>query len=77
MFDVKMSAILSGAGGASSQLCITQFDELKDLDLIRTGYPKRRSKSDAKLIFDLVHREDFLSLPSNQKFGLTHELTSI
>ena len=71
MFDGKMSAILSGA--ASCQLCTTQFNQLKDLDFIRAGYPINRSISNAKLIFDSVDREDFLSLPSNERFGLTHE----
>ena len=37
MFDGKMSSILSGAGGASCQLCTTTFSDLKDLDLIRAG----------------------------------------
>ena len=73
MYDGKMSAILSGAGGASCHLCTTQFNQLKDLDFIRAGYPINRSISNAKLIFDSVDREDFLSLPSNERFGLTHE----
>ena len=73
MLDGKMSAILSGAGGASCQLCTTHFNELKDLDLIRAGYPINRSIKDAKLIFETVDREEFLSLPSNERFGLTHE----
>ena len=76
MFDGKMSAILSGAGGASCQLCTTQFTELKDLELIRSGYQINRSISDAKLIFYSVDREDFLSLPSNERFGLTHDQIS-
>ena len=73
MFDGKMSAILSGAGGASCQLCTAQFEELKDLDLIRDGYPINRFISDAKLIFETVDREEFLSLQSKERFGLTHE----
>ena len=68
-----MSAILSGAGGASCQLCTAQFEELKDLDLIRDGYPINRFISDAKLIFETVDREEFLSLQSKERFGLTHE----
>ena len=32
MFDGKMSAILSGAGGASCQLCTATHNELKDRD---------------------------------------------
>ena len=73
MFDGKMSSILSGAGGASCQLCTATFSELKDLDLIRAGYPINRTISAARSIFDSVDTEDFLSLPSKQRFGLTHE----
>ena len=69
MIDGKMSAIISGAGGVSCQLCTTQFDELKDLDYIRVGYLINRSISDAKLIFDSVHREDFLSYPPMKDLG--------
>ena len=73
MFDGKMSSILSGAGGASCQLCTVKFTELKDLDSIRTGYPINRTLSAARLIFDSVDAEDFFSLLSNERFGLTHE----
>ena len=45
MFDEKMSSILSGAGGASCQLCTAKFTELKDLDFIRAGYPINRTIS--------------------------------
>lgn len=34
MFDGKMVAILSGAGGASSQICTATHDDLKDRELI-------------------------------------------
>ena len=73
MFDGKMSSILSGAGGAICQLCTVKFTELKDLDFIRTGYPINRTISAARLIFDSVDAEEFFSLPSNERFGLTHE----
>ena len=39
MFDGKMSAILSGAGGASCQLCTATHNELKDRELIIQGFP--------------------------------------
>ena len=55
------------------QLCTVKFTELKDLDFIRTGYPINRTISAARLIFDSVDAEEFFSLPSNERFGLTHE----
>ena len=37
MLDGKMSGILSGAGGALYQLCTANKQELKNLELVRTG----------------------------------------
>ena len=34
LFDSRMSAILSGTGGVSGQLCTTHHTQFKDLDLI-------------------------------------------
>ena len=45
MFDGKMSAILSGAGGASYQMCTTIHRDLKDRDLVIQGF--HRSITDA------------------------------
>ena len=57
MFDGKMAAILSGAGGACCQLCTATFNQIKDLDLIIQGFPINRHISDAlQLLGDL---EDF------------------
>ena len=73
MLDGKMSQILSGAGGASCQLCTATHGELKDLELIRSGYPINRTISSALDIFNAVDPEEFLSLPSKDRFGLTHQ----
>ena len=50
MFDGKMSAILSGAGGASCQMCTATHDDLKDRDLIEDGFPINRTITDAILL---------------------------
>ena len=47
MFDGKMAAILSVAGGASCQLCTATHKELKDPQLIPSGFPINRHISDA------------------------------
>ena len=73
MFDGKMAGMLSGAGGAHCQLCTANFNELHDLELVHSGFPIIRSITVAKEIFSEVDREDFLSLPSVKRFGLTHE----
>ncbi|KAI6657119.1 hypothetical protein LOD99_15905 [Oopsacas minuta] len=74
MFDGKMASILSGAGGASCQLCTTTQKELKDRDLILQGYPINRNISDAIQIFgELEDIDAFFSSPTNQRFNLTHQ----
>ena len=74
MFDGKMAGILSGAGGASCQLCMATHKELKDRDFIVQGYPINRNISDAIQLFGEVEDVDaFFSLPTNQRFNLTHE----
>ena len=50
MFDGKISAILSGAGGASCQMCTATHDDLKDRDLIEDGFPINRTITDAILL---------------------------
>ena len=47
MFDGKMAAILSVAGGASCQLCTATHKVLKDPQLILQGFPINRHISDA------------------------------
>ena len=71
-----MSAILSGAGVANCQLCTTTSTELRDLDLVRCGFPINRTISSAKEIFSSPDSSEFLSLPSQFRFGITHELIS-
>lgn len=78
MFDGKMSKVLSGAGGANCQLCTTSFGQLKDLHLIRDGYPINRTITAAKMIFqdDHFNESEFFSLPSDERFNLTHQPAS-
>ena len=77
MFDGKMSAILSGAGGASCQLCTATHTELKDQQLVLQGFPINRHISDAIEMFgELEDIESFFSLPSNKRVNLTHEPVS-
>ena len=73
MLDCKMSQILSGAGGANCQLCTATYVQLKDLELIRTGFPINRNISSALDIFESVDPEVFFALPSKERFGLTHQ----
>ena len=75
-FDGKMSKILSGAGGASCQLCTATHLQLKDLELIRSCFPINRQIQDAISIFNDVEISEFLKLDSNSRFGLTHPPTS-
>ena len=51
MSDGKMAAVMSGAGGASCQLCTATHSELKDRELIIQGYPLNRHISDAIQLF--------------------------
>ena len=77
MFDGKMASILSGAGGASCQLCTAAHKELKDPDWIIQGFPINRYITDAIQLFGEIEDSDsFFSLPSNERCNLTHEPTS-
>ena len=76
MFDGKMSCILTGAGGAKCQLCTATFNQIHDLEFVKSGFPINRTISAAKEIFSQVDRDEFLSLPSQERFGLTHEPVS-
>ena len=73
MLDGKMSGILSGVSGASCQLCTANKQELKDLELVRTGFPINRHIADAKELFNYVDRDEYLSLPHSDRLGMTHE----
>ena len=73
MFDGKMAGILSGAGGASCQLCTATHDQVKDRELVIQGFPINRHISDALEMFgELEDRESFFSLPSNDRVNITH-----
>ena len=71
-FDTKMAKILSGAGGASCQLCTASFAQIHDISFVNTGYPINRTIHDARALFEEVDEDEFLSLPSIQRFNLTH-----
>ena len=74
MFDGKMSGILSGAAGASCQLCTATKEQLKDVELITQGFPINRHISDAIELFEeLEDKETFFKEPSNDRINLTHE----
>ena len=67
-----MSATLSGAGGASCQLYTANHTQLKDLDLIRNGFPINRFIHAKELFNDVSSHEQFLKLDSKSRYGLTH-----
>ena len=76
MLDGKMSGILSGAGGAHCQLCTANLKELKDLEMVRAGFLINRQILDAKELYTFVDKDEYLSLPSSQRLGITHEPVS-
>ena len=67
-----MAQILSGAGGASCQPCTATFIQIHAIDLVKDGFPNNRSIQDAKSLFEEVDEDDFLFLPTNERFNLTH-----
>ncbi|KAI6651055.1 hypothetical protein LOD99_5632 [Oopsacas minuta] len=72
MIDGKMLGILSRAGDAHCQLCTANKSELKDLEIVRSGFPINRSITTAKEIFSIVDEEEYFLLPFIQHHGLTH-----
>ena len=70
--DGKMAKILSGAGGASCQFCTATFKQIHDVDIVKEGFPINRFISDAKVLFEEVDEEEFLSLNTDERFQLTH-----
>ncbi|KAI6648319.1 hypothetical protein LOD99_12128 [Oopsacas minuta] len=72
-FDTKMAKILSGAGGANCQMCTATFQQIHDISIVQNGFPINRTIRDARDVFDEVDEEVFLSLPTNQRFNLTHK----
>ena len=77
LFDTKMAAILDGAGGSSCHLCTATKEQLHDIDLIQQGFPINRSIEAANQIFNEVDEDEFLSLPSKERFGITHKPLSV
>ena len=75
LFDSKMAAILDGAG-ASCHLCTTTKELINDIELIQQGFPINRSIHSANQIFDDMDEEEFLSLRSKERFGITHKPSS-
>ena len=71
-FDNKMPQFLSGACGASCQPCPTTFIQVHAIDLVKDGFPINRSIQDSKSLFEEFHEDDFLFLPTNERFNLTH-----
>ena len=47
MFDRKMSAILTDAGGASCLMCTVTHKDMKDRELVTDGFPINRTITDA------------------------------
>ena len=60
--------------GRRSTLSIMK--DIKDIEMVRGGFLINRHISDAKGLFTLVDKDDYLSLPSSQRLGITHELLS-
>ena len=72
MFDRIMAALLSGAGGASCQLCTTTRAQIKDRDFVLQGYPINRLVSEAIQFFgDIEDNESFFLFPSNEPHSQT------
>ena len=73
MFDGKMAAILSGAGGACCQMFTATHNDLKDWELVVDGFPINRTISDAIQLFgELEDIQSFFAPPSNERYNLTH-----
>ena len=49
MFDGKMSPLLSGAGGASCQMCTATRADVKDREFVVQGFPINRKISDVEI----------------------------
>ena len=77
MFDGKMAAILSGAGGANCQMCTATSKDLKDRDLVIDEFPINRIIADAtQIISEIDDAESFFALPSDERYGITHKSIS-
>ncbi|KAI6646992.1 hypothetical protein LOD99_8991 [Oopsacas minuta] len=74
MFDGKMAAILSGAGGASCQMCTATHKDLKDRNLVLEGFSINRNITDAiELLSHIDDIESFFALSTNEHFNLSNQ----
>ena len=71
--DGEMAKILSEAGGACCQFCTATFKQIHDSDMVKDGFPINRSITDAKVLFEEVNEDEFLSLSSDKRFNITHK----
>ena len=71
LFDTKMAAILDGAGRTSCHLCTATKEQLNDIGLIQQGFPVNRFIKSDNQIFHEIDEDEFLSLPSKERFGIT------
>ena len=53
-----MAAVLSGAGGASCQMCTATHKYLKDKDLVVDVFPINRTITDARQLFSDIEDTD-------------------
>ncbi|KAI6659856.1 hypothetical protein LOD99_14196 [Oopsacas minuta] len=68
-----MAKILSGAGDANCQMYTATLQQIHDISTVQNGFPINRTIRDAHDVFDEVDEEEFLSLPTNQRYNLTHK----
>ncbi|KAI6650229.1 hypothetical protein LOD99_6146 [Oopsacas minuta] len=58
-FDTKMAKILSGAGGANSQMCTAAFKQIHNISIVQNGFTINKTIHDARDVFDEVDEEEF------------------
>ena len=68
-----MTAILDCAGGASCHLSSATKEQLNDIDLVQQGFLVNRSIKSSNQIFHEIEEDEFLSLLSKERFGITHK----
>ena len=73
MLDGNMSGILSGTGVAHCQLCTANLKELKDLEIVKPGFPINQHILGGIELITFVDKDEYLSLHSSQRLGITHE----
>ena len=54
------------------QVCTARFDQIHDIDFVLQGFPINRTIQDAKILFQEVEEEEFLSLKSDDRYNITH-----